>query len=1202
MMAQLQQQDDRIQYYATLCEQLYNPNSIQKQTQIQQELEQEFPTFTDNRVDSPIQVSSSSSLVIQTPTETASALRILLEASPNPYVQTFCLSRLKQLITSQFSIFDTVTKLQLRTFLLEYAFLHSNMLPFIIVQLAGVFTQLTRMGWVELEEYQQVESDLDQFLQASMDHRILGLHILSVVVQDINTTASPRYAAMFRKAASGFRDSQLLSIFKMAFRTLEELVHHTIRFDNADQEARMREYTLRLLVNCLSYDFAGTSVDEAGEDVGTVQIPTSWRSVFEQDHFVTTFFLAYQNFTSPHTSKAMECLVLLASTRKALFTGDAERSKFVVTLMQGIQNIIIQSQGMDDSDNYNEFCRLLFRFRAIAPISDLSKEQGYEEWISMVADFTIKAFQSWKWSPNTASYLLGFWSRTVETMNYYQQLDGAIIKKLESITVELVRTYILTNVQSVPTRVEEMLDDPLEDESNLVETLFMLGKIARCQYQESSSTLVSVFDPIAMEYQEWMNQAGLISTEEFKETLDLIETKFAWLVYFAAVFIGNRPAFLSSDDSDDIDGKITTKVLQLMQANQTLQNQHGTTFLNSKLDSAFIYFFQQFRKSYIGESAKAVYNSLTEVFGISDQIDMLEIMMRKIVTNLQYWGKNEPLIRHTLELFNDLASGYSALKNLRKTETTRYLLQNHMNNNTGLFGLFDDDNNNNSDVISGMHRHNRMLYYQILCKVLFAEDVTDLEFDTFMKGFEQRLDDLAQLNTIQAFQQIPVKMALHNIFRDLRGIMMAMQSKRQFSLFLEWFYPDYMPIVSRGLEAWAHDALITTTLLKFMAEFVHNKNQRLNFDVSSPNGILMFRDASQLVCIYGRHILEKTVTQEDRKYQEKYKGISICFQILSRCLSGKYINFGVFWLYQDKTIDQVFRMMFQLMLDIPMDDLMNFPKVTKAYFQLLDEFSTEQLKTLPILAMEPFVSMLEACEQGIQVPDAYIRTHACATLDHVFTMILEEKEQCQGPSTTKQQRRHQQQQQRRSSQHHADWISSSSSSSSTSSSATCTEPIPIPTSTTNNNTTTSSTKSPLLSSSSVSPTLSILSHPTTPHWCLEYLQVSPLIAASLFVTLFGLILFDDNSDQWQLSRPLYVLTLIQKEVNKKKKRYAEKRKNRNQLTTLFYSVYSERHEIYQSRHTASITRKKRICCQGNESIDGRHWMDIDEKRSRTIFS
>lgn len=34
-------------------------------------------------------------------------------------------------------------------------------------------------------------------------------------------------------------------------------------------------------------------------------------------------------------------------------------------------------------------------------------------------------------------------------------------------------------------------------------------------------------------------------------------------------------------------------------------------------------------------------------------------------------------------------------------------------------------------------------------------------------------------------------------------------------------------------------------MLKFMAEFVMNKTQRLTFDSSSPNGILLFREVSK---------------------------------------------------------------------------------------------------------------------------------------------------------------------------------------------------------------------------------------------------------------------------------------------------------------------------------------------------------------------
>lgn len=40
----------------------------------------------------------------------------------------------------------------------------------------------------------------------------------------------------------------------------------------AGQEDRLRHVTINVLLKCLSYDFAGTSLDEAGEDIGTVQV------------------------------------------------------------------------------------------------------------------------------------------------------------------------------------------------------------------------------------------------------------------------------------------------------------------------------------------------------------------------------------------------------------------------------------------------------------------------------------------------------------------------------------------------------------------------------------------------------------------------------------------------------------------------------------------------------------------------------------------------------------------------------------------------------------------------------------------------------------------------------------------------------------------------------------------------------------------
>lgn len=119
-------QDERTAYYAALCEQLYNPKSSTEGDQVLKILEYSFPTFADEagggiaasqRQPPPPGMENSPTFAIATPTDTASALRVLLENSPNPYVQTFCLSRLKQLVLAQFTLFANETKVQLRKYI-----------------------------------------------------------------------------------------------------------------------------------------------------------------------------------------------------------------------------------------------------------------------------------------------------------------------------------------------------------------------------------------------------------------------------------------------------------------------------------------------------------------------------------------------------------------------------------------------------------------------------------------------------------------------------------------------------------------------------------------------------------------------------------------------------------------------------------------------------------------------------------------------------------------------------------------------------------------------------------------------------------------------------------------------------------------------------------------------------------------------------
>lgn len=60
----------------------------------------------------------------------------------------------------------------------------------------------------------------------------------------------------------------------------------------------MISWLLKLSCACLSFDFIGTSTDESADDLVTVQIPTSWRSIFLDNLTLQLYFDLFHNLSS----------------------------------------------------------------------------------------------------------------------------------------------------------------------------------------------------------------------------------------------------------------------------------------------------------------------------------------------------------------------------------------------------------------------------------------------------------------------------------------------------------------------------------------------------------------------------------------------------------------------------------------------------------------------------------------------------------------------------------------------------------------------------------------------------------------------------------------------------------------------------------------------------------------------------------------
>ncbi|KAF9129906.1 Exportin 7 [Mortierella sp. GBA39] len=984
------------------CETLYNPPNPSGRIQAESLLNYHFPTFSNTNGYNANGAGSESvqghSPNIASPIESALLCRNLLENSTNPYALMFATSRLKTLVDDQFTSFSTAEQHGLRTFVLQYIYEHPDLQPFIISSQAQLFAIITKLGWIENQEFRALLDQIQVFFQQGVNHRVLGVRLLTAVATEMNIPGT-KNVVKHRKAAVGFRDAQLLPIFQAALSMLQSLLQSQ---QSDPQTEKLKEALMLLMKACLAFDFIGSSYEDSSEDMGSLQIPTTWRPVFEESGYLDILWESWKTFASPVSVLVMECLSQAASIRRSLFSGDDSRHAYIYRFMQEIMQTLTTAAGqnkLQDLGNYHEFCRMLSRFKMTYQLSEVSSYKDIQQWLSAVGEFTAQGFLSWKWSPNSVPYLLTFWNKTVGSLSSVKHETEL---QIEAITVNLAGAYLKSCLECVHAVMDGDADDPLESEEALLVSLDMFANIARTKHTESGRLLVNEFNNLSIKYRELIQRAtsmgGAASTgsTDIKESLLVVELKLTWLVYLMSSIIGARVMYQSTSEQDQMDGEFACEILGFIHQLQVWTAQRPLYFASPdahlQIQSSIIYFYQQFRATYIGEeSSKAVkvYTQLSSRWGLNTPNQVLNVIMDSALNNLRSigdpaWKKQEDLlVLRTLKLFTNLASGYSSVKYIRKLDTTKALLKNH---SAPDFKFLDPTRKSSDTAVARC----RTIYYTMLSRILFAEDNVDAEFWRFIKPWEATLDRVALAFVGGGdLGEEDIRLILLGMFKDLRGFVSSITNRRQYNLFYEWFYPAYTPIVLRAIEIWPQNE-IGIAILRFWHEFVTNKSSRVTFDSSSPNGILLFRETSHLLSAYGSNLLSRPITDESTRWSEKYKGIMLYFNIMSVSLSGKYTNFGVFKLYGDKALDRVLDIFFQLMLAIPVADMIAFPKLGASFFSVIDVFATDHMTGMPSMPQPVLEYIFRAVGESVPLlgQDSSCSTMACSAIDKICSFVL----------------------------------------------------------------------------------------------------------------------------------------------------------------------------------------------------------------------
>lgn len=478
---------------------------------------------------------------------------------------------LKSLVTSHWNNFSVTQHVTIRDYLLKYLAEKGPTLPvFVLTALLSLLARLTKLGWFDDPKHRDIVSEITKFLTASIDHCGVGLRALNCLVEEFNVPVTGRTLTHHRKTAVSFRDAGLFECFELGIGMLQQLTSDQLPGCTPQQRSLLGDQALLLLIKCLSFDFIGTNPDESGDDVGTIQLPSSWREAVAAPTTMELLLQLYSSAEPPLSAHAMECVVLLSSVRRSLFRTEGERGQHLNRIMAAIGDVLRVGTGLGHSENYHEFCRLLGRLKANYQLSELMNSSGFSEWLELVTGFTEQSCRQWQVAANSLQYLLALWVRLVAAVPYVATDDshsssgssiashrssyppggtphvlgsspsdrgassssisssgaagagGATpesattlaVRQLEGCIERVVAAYVEGLLSAVRTcAADDAIDDPLEDTEQVDEQLQRLPSIFRYRYEASAAFLVSRMDPLLASYQQVVqgNEAAAVA-------------------------------------------------------------------------------------------------------------------------------------------------------------------------------------------------------------------------------------------------------------------------------------------------------------------------------------------------------------------------------------------------------------------------------------------------------------------------------------------------------------------------------------------------------------------------------------------------------------------------------------------------------------------------------------------------------------------
>lgn len=897
----------------------------------------------------------------------------LLQHSQNVYTLHFASKNLTRIFTHYHNSFSAQSRLEMCNTLLHVIARVADVFwatGQVRESIAEAFCRVQKLSWFELKNQGPVEGMLQQilpFLKHSMTHMIWGICLLQQLVYEMSNSVKGVSLAKQRKIATAFREECLLEIFKMGIGSLECVINSPPMEPERQQQPLLLSLCIKMLEQCLSFDFIGTTFDDSLDGLNLVYIPSSWEEYFSRSLPIEKIFIAYEKYPPPHSTQCLLVLELFAATRNSLFTSTESRVIFLNSLINGVGKILVEKKDFDDEENRHAMARVLLRLKTSFQLKYLQEAPNYPALMQQAAQFSLETIKT-SVTFNTVFYILSFWNKMVNA----HLLGSDTPTYVDEFAPTIANTFIETQLALVENT--DVRDELLESEQ-LDSILEELQGVVQCNYVQMLVSMTNGLAALAHQLQSLLAQ-GNVNPEAVVQT----ESRLAWMVYFASSILRVPSRRIGRDDISEedvlkLEAQLICVLFDYMGVHDSMLEQRGpSSKATQHLELAYIVFLQKFCKGYISDDAfattKGLYEMLAVKFGMKTPMLVVDRVIKKVVLLLEKWPTHPTIVEKNLGqagLFWSLANGWSASRLMSKSVVVQSLLKMH------------------PSINPGEESQTHVAFYKTLGKLMFSTYNDAATFYQFVAPWQDRM---AQFRTLLVCQQPkPVHQKFSQLCDDMRGLVASMQSKAGgYQMFFDWFYTE-MGYFDWFLTLLSAPAILELEdvwgIVRFVTELSYNRQQRIQFEVTSAEGIKLFRSTAQLLLLFGTYIGSTQWTKIDNKYK------SVCFYVkcLQRTLSGGYTNFGIFELYNDPILSNLLSQCFSLLFSLDMRELEMYPKISSQIYTAL-EVVTSHTEFVISLETTLFGQALRLLAKALYSNIPAIIAQACNSLDKLMSLHL----------------------------------------------------------------------------------------------------------------------------------------------------------------------------------------------------------------------